>query len=301
VKHTHDGLTLWYGTPDAPAPLGDVVSPSAASLVVGVNPTNPSNVVHAKYRVDGGVIQIAAGRLLRTDDAHQTQYFVVPFPILPPGSVVEYGAALGCVGRQVPAPGTAERLPSTFSIAAAPAPTARPASAADPANAQRMAPRLEFLAAVTVRVDRPLCIGETPEGVRFDFFAIDGTASGPRMNGRVLSRSSDHLFVRPDGVAVLRVRAMIETNDGAMLEVEYTGSLDFGPDGYKRALANDLPTRATYVVAPRYLTAHPRYRWLNRLQCLGVGRIRLDESIVEYDAFGVGVITLDAGDGARPR
>jgi hypothetical protein len=298
VKHTHDGLTLWYGTPDAPAPIGDVVSPSGASIVVGVHPANPSNVVHAKYRLDGGVIQIAPGRLLTTDDAHQSQYFVVPFPNLPPGSVVDYGPSLGCAGRQVPAPGAAERLPSSFTVAAAPAPSARPASAAEHANAQRMAPRLEFLAAVTVRVDRPLCIGETPEGVRFDFFAIDGTVSGPKMSGRVLPRSSDHLFVRPDGVAVLRVRAMIETNDGATLEVEYTGSLDFGPDGYEKALANDLPPRATYVVAPRYLTAHPRYRWLNRVQCLGVGRIRLDESIVEYDAFAVGVNTLD---GARHR
>jgi hypothetical protein len=299
VKYTHDGLTLWYGTPDAPAPLGDVVPPSGASIVVGVHPASPSNVVQVRYRVNGGPTRIAAGRWLSTDEAHQSQYFVVPFPNLVPGSVVDYGPFLGCAGRVVPAPDRAERLPSTFSVGpAASAPRSQSAPPRPGASAQRMAADLQFLAAVTVRVDRPICVGETPEGVRFDFFALDGTVVGPKMNGRVLPRASDHLFVRPDGVAVIRVRAVLETNDGALLEVEYTGSLDFGPDGYRKALADDLPVRATYVVAPRYLTAHPRYRWLNRVQCLGVGRIRLDESIVEYDSFAVGVVPVAGAGGA---
>jgi hypothetical protein len=294
VKLSHDGLTLWYGTPDAPAPLNEVVPPSGASIVVGVNPANPTNHVHVRYRVDGGITRIAPGRSLRTDDAHATQYFLVPLPPLPAGSAVDYAPVFGCGGRQVPAPGQKEHFVSSFTVATPPPPAPDPPPRASGA---RLAPELQHIATATIQVDRPVFIGETPEGVRYDFFALGGTVKGPRLNGRVLARSSDHLFVRPDGVAVLRVRAMIETDDGAMLEVEYTGSLDFGRDGYRRAVDRDLPTRATYVIAPRYLTAHPRYEWLNRQQCLGVGRIRLDDAVVEYDAYSVGV--RPAGDAAR--
>src|ERR1700722_9485707 len=63
VKLTNDGLSLWYGTPDAPAPGdGGIVPRSGASLVVGVHPANPTNAVRVQFRVDGGVSQIVPGR-----------------------------------------------------------------------------------------------------------------------------------------------------------------------------------------------------------------------------------------------
>ncbi len=152
---------------------------------------------------------------------------------------------------------------------------------------QQLLPQLEFLAGVTVRIDEPVFIGDTPEGVRIDFFALDGTVLGPRLSGRVLPRSSDHMFVRPDGIGVLRIRAIIALNDGAMLEVEEIGSVDLGADGYQRALARNLPFHSEIVVCPRILTGHPKYLWLNRLQCLGVGSTSLDQLSFHYDLFGV--------------
>jgi hypothetical protein len=72
-----------------------------------------------------------------------------------------------------------------------------------------------------------------------------------------------------------------------MFEIEEKGNIDFGEDGYRRAAANALPIRSPMVVTPRILTGHPKYRWLNRVQCIGVGSSRLDENIVEYDLFSV--------------
>jgi hypothetical protein len=287
VKFSNEGLSLWYGTPDAPAPLDEIVSRTEASAVVGVHPANPVNAVNVRYRVDGGIVQSAAGRALHTDYVKNSQYFVVPFPRFPVGNTVEYCPVLSCGGRQVPSPSVAERFQSKFRLAAQEAPSSEAKPRRSEAPGQRLTPQLEFVAAVSVSIDRPQLIGETPEGVRIDFFALEGTVVGPKLRGRVLPRSSDHMFVRPDGIGVIRVRAIIATDDGAMLEVEDTGSVEFGADGYQRALANDLPSRSDLVICPRILTGHPKYRWLNRMQFLGVGKTRLDELTFHYDFFAV--------------
>jgi len=90
---------------------------SGASLVLGVHPWNPTNAVLVRYRVDGGIVQTAPGRELRTDFDRQTQYFAVTFPTFFTGNVVEYSPVLSCVGRQVPPPHIAHRFPSKFRLA----------------------------------------------------------------------------------------------------------------------------------------------------------------------------------------
>ena len=45
VQLAHDGLELWYGTPDAPAPDGPTEDRQGVSVTVGVRPANPSNAV----------------------------------------------------------------------------------------------------------------------------------------------------------------------------------------------------------------------------------------------------------------
>jgi hypothetical protein len=286
VKLSHDGLFLWYGTPDAPAPLDEVASRTDASLVVGVHPASPTNTVFVRYRVDGGIAQSVPGQELHTDYDKQSQYFTVKFPPFPSGSLVEYSPVFSCAGRQVPSPRLADRFPSKFLLAKKAAPLSKAPMPSVPAG-QWFAPDFEFLFGVNVRIDEPVFVGESPEGVRVDIFALDGTVVGPKLHGRVLPRSSDHIFVRPDGVAMIRIRAIIATDDGAMLEVEETGTAELGPSGYERARSKNLPSRIDLVFCPRYLTGHSKYLWLNRLQCVGVGKTRLDESRFHYDVFAV--------------
>jgi hypothetical protein len=286
VNLTHDGLSLWYGTPDAPAPLGEVMPRTGASLVVGVHPANPTNVVRVRYRVDGGIVQTVPGRELRTDYHRDAQYFAVTFPPFPAGDVVEYSPVLSCGGRQVPAPHSANRFPSTFRLAAKEQlPAQQPRGAAT--LQQRFAAGLDFVATVAVQFLTPQFVGETAAGMRINFFVGNGTAEGNGLRATVTEGSSDQMIVRRDGMGVVRIRAIFATEDGAMLDVESGGYVDFGADGYRRAVAHHLPDRSPLVVSPLISTRHPKYDWLSRIQCVGVGQTHLDVGQVTYHVYAV--------------
>jgi hypothetical protein len=133
----------------------------------------------------------------------------------------------------------------------------------------------------------PEVIGETPLGFRFNAYITGGEVTGPRIRGRVLPVGADWLTIRTDGVGVLDVRATMETHDGALIYCAYGGVMDFGPDGYQRMLSGNPPARIAIQVVPRFLTSHPGYLWLNRLQCLNVGMADFATSSVSYDTYAV--------------
>jgi hypothetical protein len=287
VNFSYEGLTLWYRTPDAPAPEEDAVLPRrGASLVVGVQPANPLNSVLVRYRVDGGPVRTVPGRELRTDFQKRAQYFIVSFPAFPTGSVVEYGATASCGGRQVPAPNSTERLPSRFRLAAREAPMQRSAAiAAADSQGLRFPARLDFVASVAVQFDEFQFVGDTPGGVRVNFFVREGTVQGDGFRAHVTQGSCDHMIIRPDGMGVVRIRAAFATEDAATLDVESGGYVDFGADGYQRALARDLPDRSPLIMSPLIYTRHPKYRWLNRVQCVAAGETHLDAGQASYDVY----------------
>jgi hemoglobin len=143
---------------------------------------------------------------------------------------------------------------------------------------------LRFAASVALRFDTPLAIGETADGVRFDF-RVDGTVTGPELNGR-FPPCAAYLLIDPDGIGTINVRAPLLLNDGAGAELEAMGRYDFGEDGYQRAAALDLPNSALGW-CPRFLTGDARYLWLNRTLFVGVGELRPREARVDYDLFAL--------------
>ena len=122
----------------------------------------------------------------------------------------------------------------------------------------------------TVSLDPPEVIGPVPEGIRANFYFGSGEVSGPKVQGKVRPEGGDWLTVRTDGVAVLDVRATFEVGEEALVHTAFTGVGDLGADGYERFLRGDLPPTVALHVTPRFLTAHPDFVWLNRLQGLGV-------------------------------
>ena len=134
----------------------------------------------------------------------------------------------------------------------------------------------------------PEVIGAVPEGLRINVYVTGGEVSGPRIRGKIRPVGGDWLTVRTDGVGILDVRATMETHDGALIYVTYNGVVDLGEDGYQRLARGETIADGTPIrTAPRLHTAHPDYRWLNRLQCVGVGEAFLGRSEVRYDVYAV--------------
>jgi hypothetical protein len=287
---TNDGLSLWYGTPDAPAPGDDGLAPRrGAGLIVGVNPPSPTNTVVVRYRVDNGLVRSVTGREIRTDYQRQAQYFAVAFPPFPSGQMVEYSPQLSCGGRQVPPPHIAQRWPSKFHLEGEQPQAAHaarvPAAGAAASRLERFDLQLQFVATVAVHFGTPQYVGDTAAGMRVNFLVRDGTVTGEGLSGKVLEGSADDMIIRRDGMGVVRIRAVFQMQDGALLDVESGGYVDFGADGHRRAVAHHLPDRSPLVVSPLITTRHPKYRWLSRLQCVGVGETHLDADQACYEIY----------------
>ena len=204
---------------------------------------------------------------------------------LPPVSLdetVEYKpvlSRLGLVVMELPGRTTRGVLPD-------PAPIAPKATALIPVPRYEWAS--EFLGAFTVQLAiRPVSFGPAPDGLHITFYIESGEIRGPKINAKIRGEGGDWMLVRRDGVGVADVRITYETDDGALLLSRYYGIFDLGPAGYERALRHEYDPVPPLVLAPHFLTSHPNWLWLNRLQCLAVGRVTMADLRVQFDLYAI--------------
>jgi hypothetical protein len=277
MQAENDGLTLWYDTPDAP--LG------ARSITVGVQPAHPANAVSVYYRSAKdqlGFLRSVPAVLVPALAKGHAQYFRAALP----ETAVEVLPVLSSAGRQVPASvsGASHLWQACPPLAAPPAP---PVPAAPSPLRPRFRSELDFLGTVTALLQPPETIGVTPQGLRRNFYIISGSCVGPKLNATIRAVGADWMLIQRDGLALPNVRTTWETADGALLYGEYSGTFDLGEDGYENALRDRFPTLPVVQLAPRFVTAHPRWAWLNRLQCVGIGQVDMDRLEVSYDLYAV--------------
>jgi truncated hemoglobin YjbI len=132
-------------------------------------------------------------------------------------------------------------------------------------------------------------VGAMPDGLRINWHVKEGTFAGPGLDAVILPGAADWMHIRKDGIAIVSVRACFETRDHVRVYGTYGGIFDLGPDGYARALRDDYDRLPPVVVTPTYETADPRLEWLNRAQCIGVGRVDMTAFRVEFDVYVVRV------------
>lgn len=148
--------------------------------------------------------------------------------------------------------------------------------------------RMEHLFSYSATLQAPPeIIGPVPEGIRANFHITGGAATGPRVRGRIRAVGADFGLLRRDGMLVLNVQAVLETDDGALIAVDYAGLGEMGEDAYEKFLRGELPKRVPLRTTPRFRSAHPAYQWLHRLQCVGVGEANLETFTVSYDVYAV--------------
>src|SRR4051794_16792598 len=96
MRFEHDGMSLWYGTPDAPAPGATVAPDSEVAVTIGVKPADASNLIGLRYRVNDGPEQHVAVRWLRNDRSGGAQYFEARLGSFRAGDLVTYIATCVC-------------------------------------------------------------------------------------------------------------------------------------------------------------------------------------------------------------
>jgi hypothetical protein len=147
--------------------------------------------------------------------------------------------------------------------------------------------QLQHICSYWATLSPPEVIGPLAEGVRVNVYVTDGEVSGPRMRGRLRRVGGDWLTLRQDGIGILDVRATIELEDGALIYTAYSGVAELGADGYDRFLNGNPPALVPLRITPRYYTAHADYLWINRLQCIGIGEVDMQQMRVSYDIYAL--------------
>jgi hypothetical protein len=120
---------------------------------------------------------------------------------------------------------------------------------------------------------QPIVVGNGPMGTRIIFEVREGTVAGARLRGRVRGTGgADWLVIHGDS-GTIDVRMTLDTDDGAVIFVQYNGKVS----------VNTNPIRMR--VAPRFETGDDRYEWLNSVQAVGVGES--DGTHIKYEWFEV--------------
>lgn len=144
-------------------------------------------------------------------------------------------------------------------------------------------PTLEFVVGLDVEVGAPVDGGETGFGRRRIVPITGGAVSGPGFAGVILPGGNDVQLTRPDGVAEIAARYIIETSTGSHVFIENTGLRHGGPEVMARLAAGELvdPALVYFRSVPRFETDDEALRWLERDHFLATGarlpnRVRID-------------------------
>jgi len=116
MRSEHEGLRLWYGEPDTPAPREIVAAGTEITLTLGVQPADANNRVRILYRTNSGPTETVPARLLWSGPSGRTQYYRAYLPAFRAGDTVEYVPTFYRAGRQVPAPEDAPQSVSSFRV-----------------------------------------------------------------------------------------------------------------------------------------------------------------------------------------
>jgi len=147
-----------------------------------------------------------------------------------------------------------------------------------------------FLGSLTATLRKEV-VGVTPDGLRINWHVTKGSFVGPDFEAVVLPGAADWMRIRRDGVAIVSVQACFETKTGVRVYGSYSGIFDLGPDGFARAQRDEFDELPPVIVTPTYATAAPEMEWMNRAQCVGVGRVDMNAVRVEFDVYLVRVGT----------
>lgn len=136
-------------------------------------------------------------------------------------------------------------------------------------------------------IRKPHMLGKTPGADRRIAELAGGYFEGDRLRGTILDSGNDWQSLRDDSAVTINVRALLETDDGALIGMAYRG-LRHGPKEIIDAIARGEavnPNSYYMRVVPVFETSSEKYGWLNRVVAVAHGH-RLSNGAI-YNVFEI--------------
>lgn len=145
----------------------------------------------------------------------------------------------------------------------------------------------EFMCEIVADLGEPQQIGATPHGMRVVYPIAGGRIEGVKLSVEIMPFGADWLLIRSDGVGELDVRATMRTEEGELIYCSYKGILEIDPERLARIQnGEDIdPSEYYFRTVPTFETASEKYSWLNRIVCIGVGK--LEAGRVRYKVYEI--------------
>jgi len=132
-----------------------------------------------------------------------------------------------------------------------------------------------------------LDLGQAPFGHRRVVNLLGGTVSGAKLNGRIVPGGADWQVMAADGALDIHARYTIESDAGALIQVDSRGLRNGPPDVMARLSRGENvdPSLYYFRTVMRFETAHPGAMWLNRILALAKGA--REKNAVRLDVYEV--------------
>jgi len=131
----------------------------------------------------------------------------------------------------------------------------------------------EPIFSIRCEVANILDLGPAPFGHRRVVNLLGGTVSGAKLNGRIVPGGADWQIMAADGALDIHARYTIESDAGALVQVDSRGVRNGPPEVMARLGRGEDVDPALYYfrTVMRFETAHPGMAWLNRILALAKG------------------------------
>jgi Protein of unknown function (DUF3237) len=132
------------------------------------------------------------------------------------------------------------------------------------------------LCTATIRLAEAFILPDTPVGTRAIAEVTSFEMTGERLTAHLKGNAAaDWLTISPAFQGTLDVRALVETEDGALIFTSYRGRMDLsaGPDA------------ATVYSTPLFDTGDERYAWINGIQAVAKGAVSESGARLDYEMY----------------
>jgi len=147
--------------------------------------------------------------------------------------------------------------------------------------ASQQAPGLDFFCELTVKVEKPIVVGEIPLGTRRIIPIVGGSVKGPAIQGEIMSVGADWQVVRKDGVAELEALYQFKTDDDVIIFVRNIAKRVATPEVAAKIARGEKVSVTEYYFrgTPRFEAPTGKYAWINDAIFICTGE-RLPDSVV---------------------